>query len=86
MTLIISLNPYRGACAQITPTPAYSGIKGLKYTGQAEGACYHMTLSTGQLVVGVGNGALLARGLIKREETYGVVDDSKVHEGTAKCR
>jgi len=45
-----------------------------------------MTLPTGQLVIGAGNAALLAHGLIKREETFGVVDDSKVHAGTSMCQ
>jgi hypothetical protein len=45
-----------------------------------------MTLPTGQLVVGVGNGALVAHGIITRAESYGVVDDSKVHPGTEKCK
>jgi hypothetical protein len=84
-TLIGSLKPYRGSCAQITPTPNYSGSGGLKYTGATEGACYHMTLPTGQLVVGAGNGALVAREIITRAESYGVVDDSQIHPGTEKC-
>lgn len=80
-----SLKPYRGSCAQITPTTSYSGSGGLKYSGAVEGACYHMTLPTGQLVVGAGNGALVAHGILTRAESYGVVDDSRVHPGTAKC-
>ena len=58
----------------------------MQYTGATEGACYHMTLPTGQLVVGVGNAALVGHGIITRAESYQVVDDSKVHPGTEKCK
>jgi len=44
-----------------------------------------MMLPTGQIVVGVGNAALVAHGIITRVESYGVVDDSQVHPGTEKC-
>ena len=44
-----------------------------------------MNLPTGQLVVGTGNGALIAKGIIKKEDAYGNVDDSKVNPGTLKC-
>jgi len=80
-----SLKPYRGSCAQVTPTPQYSGPDSLRYTGATEGGCYHMMLPTGQIVVGVGNAALVAHGIITRAESYGVVDDSQVHPGTEKC-
>jgi hypothetical protein len=51
-----------------------------------ESGCYSMNLPTGQMVVGTGNGALIERGIIKKEDAYGIVDDSLVNPRTLKCK
>lgn len=73
----LSIEPYLGQCSTITPTPAYSGARGLKHTYNTLDGHYLVTTASGEMVLGGGAAPLVKDGRMSLSRLYGNVDDSE---------